>query len=282
MQSGSSASSSLWTAASSSLQMERARHDILSRAYLLTDFAEATRAYTNHAVRPQLDYESEWTDAAVPSFASRSVMEELLADPRYEDYQVREAALNPVNDLNRANAWEVTLIQNFAAHADLNEVDGWRTLEGGDAMLYLARPLRVTDETCLNCHGSVDEAPPGMVKKYGGDSGYNWEIGQLVGAQVVTVPMSSAYITALHMTANVLVALVSIFAIMFLALNAIVGRRLLRPVAALLDTTRRYSLGEKSVAPADEEADGELGELARSVNRMRQSLDKALDLLRDE
>ncbi len=262
------------------LQMERARHDVLGTAYLLTDFAESVRDYTNHTVLPLLDYREEWTDAAVPSFASRSTLDDLLADPRYHEYEVREASLDPVNDMDRATSWEVSLIQGFAKQPELEEVNGWRDSDDGRGhVLYLARPIRVADESCLSCHGDPKSAPAGMVARFGADSGFNWQLGQLVGAQVVTVPMAAAYTTALHMTLNVLIALVSIFAIMFLAFNGLLGRRVLKPLAALSEGAHRYSLGERDVPLADEAVEGEAGELARSINRLRRSLDKSVELL---
>jgi hypothetical protein len=40
----------------------------------------------------------------------------------------------------------------------------------------------------LQCHSTPDKAPPGMVKLYGNANGFGWHSGDIVGAQIVSVP----------------------------------------------------------------------------------------------
>jgi hypothetical protein len=53
----------------------------------------------------------------------------------------------------------------------------------------VARPLRITNPACLQCHSSVEAAPKTMVAKYGPANGFGWQLNEVVGAQIVSVPM---------------------------------------------------------------------------------------------
>src|SRR5262249_22273785 len=50
----------------------------------------------------------------------------------------------------------------------------------------------VSTAPCLACHGPADEAPRSMIVTYGTQSGYGWKLNEIVGAQIVSVPMAVA------------------------------------------------------------------------------------------
>ena len=55
-------------------------------------------------------------------------------------------------------------------------------------MLELARPL-VNKPACLECHDTAADAPASMVALYGSQNGFGWKPGEVIGAQIVSVPM---------------------------------------------------------------------------------------------
>ena len=55
--------------------------------------------------------------------------------------------------------------------------------------LYLAHPIK-TDASCLECHSLPAHAPHAMVASYGTANGFGWKLNKLVGAQIISVPMS--------------------------------------------------------------------------------------------
>ena len=69
------------------------------------------------------------------------------------------------------------------------EVTGERDTPVG-RMLYLARPIQIKDAACLACHSVPSAAPASMVKLYGEANGFGWKHQEIVGAQVVSVPMT--------------------------------------------------------------------------------------------
>ena len=95
----------------------------------------------------------------------------------------------------------------------------------------------------------------------------------LVGAGIGLAPL-----LGVSWSSGVLGALTAAFALMGVALNAMLWLLVIQPVTRLAQLADRVSLGEK-VPPFDTGAGDEIGMLARSFTRMRRSLDKAMDML---
>jgi len=65
---------------------------------------------------------------------------------------------------------EADLVNSFRSNSALPELIGTRDTPTG-AALFLARPLKVTNVSCLTCHSTPDNAPPEMIKLYGRPTG---------------------------------------------------------------------------------------------------------------
>jgi hypothetical protein len=96
------------------------------------------------------------------------------------------AALNPLNDENRADDQDSELIQRFRDDPELPEVFGYRQRDGHE-QFYVARPIKV-EAACLQCHQSPEKAPPELVARYGRAHGYGWKKGEINSALIVAVP----------------------------------------------------------------------------------------------
>ena len=66
-----------------------------------------------------------------------------------------------------------------------------RVTDAGPIVSF-ARPVRVDDQACLACHSTPEAAPPTMIDVYGRQNGFGWKLGDVIGAQVVSVPESVA------------------------------------------------------------------------------------------
>lgn len=103
-------------------------------------------------------------------------------------YSYKEATLNPTNPRDRTADWEADVVRAFQNDRKLTEVVGER--DGGRGRsLHLARPIRIVDAKCLVCHDTADRAPAPLIKTYGPDNGFGWKLDEVVGAQIVSVPM---------------------------------------------------------------------------------------------
>src|SRR3954463_16333666 len=171
--------------------MEGARRQVLEQAQLMATSAQATLAYTDEEVSPVLQktpqHGSDFLAQTIPFYAANTTFKRLRA-AAYKDYVMREAALNPTNLDDRATEWEVDLITYFRNNPAQTQQDGTRPTPTGP-VLYYATPI-IAQTGCLSCHSEVSIAPRAMVKHYGRDHGFGWKANDVVGAQIVSVPMA--------------------------------------------------------------------------------------------
>ncbi len=167
-----------------------AAHEVLNEAGLMMDSAAAIRSYTSTEIVPLLteQMKQEFHPQSVPSYAATQNFLKLHAQHR--DYAYKEATLNPTNLRDRATDWEADIVQKFRNDPNTKEVTGERDSSMGPT-LYLARPIRALDR-CLPCHSVPANAPATLIARYGSNNGFGWQAGEVVGAQIVSVPVSSA------------------------------------------------------------------------------------------
>ena len=108
---------------------------------------------------------------------------------KFPDYFYKEATLNPTNPRDRATDWESDVVNQFRGGSSLAEFIGTRESSTGTS-LFLSRPIKVNNVSCLQCHSTPDKAPAEMIKLYGGANGFGWKLDDIIGAQIVSVPVS--------------------------------------------------------------------------------------------
>jgi protein-histidine pros-kinase len=254
-----------------------ARREVLSEAGLMMDSAGAIRSDTANEILPLLEQSmhDSFPPQEIPFYAATQNF--LKLRERHPEYLYKEATLNPTNPRDRAADWEADIIQRFRNDAAVTQVVGDRETPMGKS-LYLARPIRVSVE-CMGCHGSPATAPASLVARYGKDNGFGWQDGEIVGAQLVSVPFANASASAERAFRAFVIALAAVFAAIFAALNALLYLLLVRPVRQIAHTAERVSTGDLSADEFPRHAPAEINSLVRSLNRMRTSLDKAMRLL---
>ena len=131
--------------------------------------------------------DTEFHPQSVPAFAATEIFTYLRGS--YPEYFYKEATLNPTNPRDRATDWETDIVNQFRNNAALREYLGTRETPTGTA-LVLARPIQIKNVSCLTCHSTPDKAPPEMRKLYSDANGFGWKMDEIIGAQVVSVPMS--------------------------------------------------------------------------------------------
>ncbi|HVV45641.1 MAG TPA: DUF3365 domain-containing protein, partial [Bryobacteraceae bacterium] len=195
----------------------------------------------------------------------------------YPDYAYKEAALNPTNPRDRAVDWEADIINNFRNQAGRKELIGERTTPTGQS-LFLARPIQVERE-CLACHDRAASAPPVMVHHYGRDNGFGWKEGEVIGAQIVSVPMAVPVRKAEADFRSLMIDLGGIFLAALILLDVLLYVSVVRPVGRLSTMADQISLGNFDTPELPADGRDEISVLAGSFNRMRRSLEKALKIL---
>jgi protein-histidine pros-kinase len=255
-----------------------AREQVIDDAGIMMAAALAVRGYTVDQIRPLIDVGSheEFVKQTVPAFAATQTFEALRAT--YPDFAYREATINPTNPRNRATDWESDIIERFSADASLDQVIGERN-SGDNRSLYLARPIKITNPDCLECHGTVDKAPASLLRTYGNANGFGWQLGDVVGAQIVSVPMSVAVRNAFRLFLVFMTSLLAVYAALFVVLNVMLGAIVIRPVSEIARVADQISLGQMDVAEFETTGSDEIAQLKGAFNRMRRSLERAIRLI---
>lgn len=110
-------------------------------------------------------------------------------------------------------------------------------------MLNLARPLGIYNETCLTC-GRVEDAPKTMTDIYGVNNGFGWKLGEIIGAQIVTVPMALPLDRARTTFTTFMILLSAVFLLLLVLLNILLHFVVIRPVKRIFDPRDRGQHGQ--------------------------------------
>lgn len=260
------------------LLKENAREETLESARVLMQSALAARSYTSAQIVPLLEtrLKYEFVPQSIPSFAATEQLSQLLK--QYPDFSYKEATLNPTNLRDRAADWEADLVNTLRARPEVKELVGERATAVGPA-LYVARPLQIKDAACLRCHSTPDAAPKTMTDIYGRNNGFGWKHMEIVGAQVVSVPMEVPLRRANAMLHTYMLSMLGIFAFLFVALNIMVHVIVTRRITRMSRLADQVSLGQFNEEEFDVKGNDELSALARSFARMRSSLASAMKML---
>ena len=256
---------------------ENASREVLAQAGLMLDSAAAIRSYTETEIGPLLDDKmaSAFRPQSVPFYAATQNF--LTLHKAHPDYSYKEATLNPTNPRDRATDWEADLIQYFRDRPNEKELTRSRETANGPS-LYLAHPIRV-EAGCMQCHSQPALAPKTMLAKYGDRNGFGWNLGEVVGAQIVSVPASLPIKIANQGLLELTVGLSVIFTIAILLIDLGLYLIVIRPLRTISDSANRISQGEMDLEQLSIRGNDEVTEVTRSFNRMHTSLKKAMDLL---
>ena len=263
---------------SRNLLQTQAQQEVTAIGRLLIEQATAVRGYTSSQITKLLETQMkyEFLPQSVPSYSATEVLATL--HKKYPDYAYKEATLNPTNPRDRATGWEVDIVNSFRNDAELKELVGQRDTPTGRS-LYISRPLRITNPACLQCHSSVEAAPKTMVDKYGPANGFGWQLNEVIGAQVVSVPMTLPLQRAEENFRLFVGSLVAVFVVVGVVLNLMIWLVVVRPVTQLAGLADRVSQGELDAPDFVVKGKDEIAALAESFARMKASVVQAMKML---
>ncbi|MFL5254372.1 MAG: DUF3365 domain-containing protein [Rhodopila sp.] len=260
------------------LTQQAAQRSVLGQAKLMMGAANAVLHYSDEQVMPLLLRASrvQFLPQAIPFFAANRVFDRLAAD--FPQYSFHQPTPNPTNPSDKPAPWESPIVEAFKTHPNLDSLVQQRTTAAG-AVLSYAEPTRLTEQGCLSCHSTPAAAPPTLLDIYGRENGFGWQLGSVVGAKVVSVPVHVVEQQARHDFRIVMAILGAIFGVMLLLLNALLEVFIIRPVRRIARAADAISLGDTELPEFNETSRDEIGALAQAFNRMRRSLVTAMSLL---
>lgn len=258
---------------------KQAQSEVLREAGLVSASATATRNYTEEDVTPLLakttEHAATFLPQTIPFFAATTTFQGIRK--AYPDYTYKEAALNPTNLRDRATDWEADIITHFRNAP--GETELIRTHEGATGTsLYLAHPIRV-EAGCLQCHSLPSVAPKAMLRHYGNQNGFGWNLGETVGAQIIAVPTSVPLEMAKRGLTELLLDLSGIFLLAITLIDLGLYMIVIRPLRTISASADRISQGDMELHQLNAKGNDEVAQVTRSFNRMHTSLKKAMDLL---
>ena len=255
-----------------------AKREVVKHAGMMLEAALAIRGYTVSEIRPLLSkqMQHQFLPQSVPAYAATQSFDSLRK--KHPQYSYKEATINPTNLRNRATDWETDIVQAFTNNAKRKEITGVRDTPTGP-ILYLARPIQIKKEGCLTCHSTASKAPKTLIKKYGNANGFGWKMNEIVGTQLVTVPMSVPVQKANEAFVTFMLLLIGVFLFIIIVLNIMLKQIIIKPVMRMAVAANQISVGKFDTPEFDESGKDEVAILSASFNRMRRSLQKAIQLL---
>ncbi len=259
------------------LLRQNAREEVVMHARIMMESARASRKYTSTKIQPLLAPQmgEVFLPQSVPAFGATEQFAEL--QKTFPEYSYKEATLNPTNPRDRATDWEADIVYQFRQRGG-SELIGERATPMGPSM-FLASPIQITQESCLACHNTAETAPKSVVAKYGNGNGFGWTMGEIIGAQVVSVPMTVPIQKADRVFRVFMISMAAVLGGLFLIFNIMLTVMVVRPVSKLARISDQVSLGNLEAEEFQGRSRDEIGTLAQSFSRMRKSLTRALKMI---
>jgi HAMP domain-containing protein len=263
------------------LLRHNAEEVVSEKALLLIETMGSIRNYTSTQVNPKLasrlEIDKEFLPQTVPAYSAREVFEDFRNQGDYRDFFYKEATLNPTNTRDKADDFETQVIKKFRENPNLEQDSGFRSFAGGD-VFYIARPLSVSKESCLRCHSTPQAAPKSQLATYGRENGFGWKLNEIVGVKMISVPANRILQNAQKLQNSVTTILVVCLLIAIILINAFMKITVTKPLTKMAQLAQRISTGDLS-QEFKHPFNDEMGLLAASLNRMKVSLEIAMDML---
>jgi len=165
-----------------------AREEVLRQARLMIQAMQAARDYTSKEIKPllvtQAEHQRSFLPQTVPAFAATENFASCAGAIRTTHTKRR---YEPDQSARPRGGLEADVINEFRGHpGGPRRTGGERDTPAGPS-LFLARPIQAKPP-CLECHSEPHAAPAAMIRRYGPNNGFGWQLNEIVGAQIVSVP----------------------------------------------------------------------------------------------
>jgi HAMP domain-containing protein len=241
---------------------------------LLVDVVKSIQSYVATDLRPHLTGQGIFYSPAISGIVATSRVAEHFKKEQPQ-YLIKNASDNPLNPVNLATGVETKFLERFRADRKLEGIH-----EAGvfDNRPYLvsAAPKISNKKGCMRCHGDPADAPEDVIKTYGTGAGYGYEFNDVVGVSLVGVPLQDVQSLALQRSLVVIGGLTLLFAVLFVVVNQLVQRLILKPISEITDVAKAVSGGDVNRVVSSGERTDEIGDLANSFELMRRSLVAAM------
>lgn len=265
-----------------------AQNELNAQANAFISTMDSVRKYNQDKVMPLLEKQSEekFLLESVPAYAVGEVFNILTNSyqDRYGSYRYKDAMINPTNLRDKATEAELKIIDQLS-QKDTSSISGENIVKGfltidGENKFYTARPIKITQSSCLICHISLEKAPKSLQVlyqqgKYGANQGFGWELNKVIGTKIIYVPANQVYQAANKNFTLILGIFITIFTLAILLANLWFKQYVIQPLNRITKVAEAVSLGEMD-AHFEKQYNDEIGRLADAFTRMKTSLEIAI------
>lgn len=121
-----------------------------------------------------------------------------------------------------------------------------------------------------------------MIALYGSQNGFGWKPGEIIGAQIVSVPMAASGRRAEHIRRLFILPFGGFLLLLFISVNVLLNFVVVRPLDRITTAAEAISTGDINASEYVYRQKDQIGRLSASFNRMHRSLAAALKMLGDE
>lgn len=189
------------------------------RAEMILHRNLATHAYFSRELKPSVFeiinqkkpagyFEPKWMSS---TYAVREIDKIFQNNAAFADYYYKEAAINARNPQNEADEIEKNFLDALNAGTGPEELAGERMIEGKPYFVVMMKG-ETTEQGCMMCHSTPDAAPAGLISIYGDQRAFDREVGKVVSAISIRIPMMDAVKRAADLTDRLTTILISILA----------------------------------------------------------------------
>jgi protein-histidine pros-kinase len=238
-----------------------------SELRLLGDFVKSIKGYIGKDMRPWFIENKQFHSAGFSGIVAVSRVAQHFKDLQGR-YAIRNVSDNPLNPANSPEPFERDLLREFRADRALTHLQTEGNL-GDKPMLVASAPI-VTQPGCLQCHGEPDKVPAEITAQFGRTSGYHYKDNDIVGLELVGVPIADVNALAMQRSLVAVGLLTLLFGLIFVTINILVRRNLISPILEITTAAHAVVQGDLD-RTLDIQRNDEIGDLARSVELLRRS-----------
>ena len=260
------------------LSRQSAIAEAKSKGEIIYNYISASARFFGKEQYPLIEELVDDKDIFIPELMSKFVvsrMEYEMFQETLDGYEFKQATLDPLWPQNKADAEERKVIQFFAANPTQLEKQGMMD-KNGDKFFYTARPIKVTKEFCLTCHGDPANAPSDQRDIYGTENGYNWKMDSTVGVSIVYISISKTLEDAKQSALKIFLVGVGCLLVTIICIWVFLDRVVVAPIIRLSGSAKDISIGKNLCDSIHTSSNDEIGGLANSIDRMRISVNKLL------
>ena len=254
-------------------------YDYLSKIYigeayekadLVLGQIDARMEYIRDELRPQIFHVFPG-NVFIQQVMSTSLMNKGIMDrfkQRFPRYTYRRVALDPMNPANKADAFEAAFIKRLRENPGAEKEKRGLIIRGGKTYFIRMRAI-VMKRQCLLCHGDPVSSPPSITARYGKVHGRHWKVGDIVGLESISIPVSRTFHQLEHVVFYFFLFWIVAMAGLFVALNYFHYKVAVVPLRRVSSFFKEVVSGQRGLETRFSNHDyDEVADLADSFNRM--------------